>query len=90
VLRKLGYSNVEVRTGDGSKGAPDRAPFDAISVPATADHGLPNALMEQLAPNGAIVCPVRREGEERLMRFLSDGSSQAMVPVRFVPLVEDG
>jgi protein-L-isoaspartate(D-aspartate) O-methyltransferase len=90
VLRDLGYTNVEVRTGDGSRGAPDRAPFDGISVAATAAGNPPKALLEQLAPGGVIVCPVRRDGDERLMRFNADGSSQAMVPVRFVPLVEDG
>ena len=90
VLRDLGYTNVEVRTGDGSRGAPDRAPFDGISVAATAAGNPPKALLEQLAPGGVIVCPVRRDGDERLMRFHADGSSQAMVPVRFVPLVEDG
>jgi protein-L-isoaspartate(D-aspartate) O-methyltransferase len=88
LLRELGYTNIEVRTGDGSKGAPDRAPFDGISVTATADKGPPQALMDQLTPDGIIVCPVRRGGDERLMRFRADGSSQAMVPVRFVPLVE--
>ena len=40
VLRELGYDNVEVRTGDGSRGAPDRAPFDGISVTATAEGEL--------------------------------------------------
>jgi protein-L-isoaspartate(D-aspartate) O-methyltransferase len=88
LLRELGYDNVEVRTGDGSKGAPDRAPFEGISVTATADDGPPQALMEQLTPDGILVCPVRRGGDERLMRFQADGSAEAMVPVRFVPLVE--
>src|SRR5204863_8434886 len=50
VLRELGYDNVEVRTGDGSRGAPDRAPFDGISVTATAEGEPPAALMDQLAP----------------------------------------
>jgi protein-L-isoaspartate(D-aspartate) O-methyltransferase len=90
VLQGLGYTNVEVRTGDGSRGAPDRAPFDGISVPATAAGAPPKALLDQLAPGRVLVCPVRRGGDERLMRFHADGSSQAMVPVRFVPLVEDG
>jgi protein-L-isoaspartate(D-aspartate) O-methyltransferase len=90
LLRDLGYTNVEARTGDGSKGAPDRAPFGGISVTATADQGPPEALMQQLAPDGVLVCPVRRGGDERLMRFHADGSSEAMVPVRFVPLVEGG
>jgi protein-L-isoaspartate(D-aspartate) O-methyltransferase len=88
-LRELGYTNVEVRAADGSKGAPDKAPFEGISVTATADHGPPQALLEQLTPDGIIVCPVRRGGDERLMRFRADGTSEAMVPVRFVPLVED-
>jgi protein-L-isoaspartate(D-aspartate) O-methyltransferase len=88
LLRELGYSNVEVRTGDGCKGAPDRAPFDGISVTATADESPPPALMEELAPGGILVCPLRRGDDERLMRFHSDGTAEAMVPVRFVPLVE--
>jgi protein-L-isoaspartate(D-aspartate) O-methyltransferase len=88
VLSELGYDNVEVRTGDGSKGAPDRAPFGGISVTATADGEPPPALMEQLTPEGILVCPVRRAGDERLMRFHADGTAEAMVPVRFVPLVE--
>jgi protein-L-isoaspartate(D-aspartate) O-methyltransferase len=89
LLRELGYDNVEVRTGDGSKGAADRAPFGGISVTATADKWPPPALMEQLTPDGILVCPVRRGGDERLMRFRADGTAEAMVPVRFVPLVED-
>jgi protein-L-isoaspartate(D-aspartate) O-methyltransferase len=89
LLRDLGYSNVEVRTGDGSKGAPDRAPFEGISVTATAEGSPPPALLQQLSPDGVVVCPVRRGADERLMRFHADGTSEAMVPVRFVPLVED-
>jgi protein-L-isoaspartate(D-aspartate) O-methyltransferase len=88
VLRELGYDNVEVRLGDGSKGAPDRAPFDGISVTATAVGDPPPALLAQLAPDGVLVCPVSRGGDERLMRFDAVGRGQPVVPVRFVPLVE--
>jgi protein-L-isoaspartate(D-aspartate) O-methyltransferase len=88
VLRELGYDNVEVRVGDGARGAADRAPFGGISVTATAHVGPPPALFEQLAPGAALVCPVERGGQERLMRF-RDGEEEAIVPVRFVPLVED-
>jgi protein-L-isoaspartate(D-aspartate) O-methyltransferase len=88
VLRELGYANVEVRVGDGSEGAPDRAPFDGVSVTATASGAPPAALLQQLAPDGVLVCPIRRGEDERLMRFHADGRSEAMVPVRFVPLVE--
>jgi protein-L-isoaspartate(D-aspartate) O-methyltransferase len=88
VLAELGYDNVEVRTGDGSRGASDRAPFDGISVTATAEGAPPQTLLDQLAPGGLLVCPVRRGGDERLMRFRADGSVEPGVPVRFVPLVE--
>ena len=49
-LDRLGYRNVEVRHGDGSQGVPDRAPFDAISVTATATGEPPRALRDQAAP----------------------------------------
>jgi protein-L-isoaspartate(D-aspartate) O-methyltransferase len=86
VLAELGYDNVEVRVGDGARGAPDRAPFGGISVTATALDAPPRALFEQLAPGAALVCPVDRGGRELLMRF-RDGEEEAIVPVRFVPLV---
>jgi protein-L-isoaspartate(D-aspartate) O-methyltransferase len=86
-LAELGYDNVEVRVGDGSLGAPDRAPFGGISVTATAHDDPPPALFEQLAPGAALVCPVERGGRELLMRF-RDGEEEGIVPVRFVPLVE--
>ena len=88
VLAELGYDNVEVRVGDGSRGAPDRAPFGGISVTATAIGEPPQALFDQLAPGAALVIPVRRGGREQLVRF-RDGEEDAFVPVRFVPLVED-
>jgi protein-L-isoaspartate(D-aspartate) O-methyltransferase len=88
VLEELGYDNVEVRVGDGVRGAPERAPFGGISVTATALGDPPQALLDQLAPDAALVCPVDRGGRELLMRF-HDGEEEAIVPVRFVPLVAD-
>jgi protein-L-isoaspartate(D-aspartate) O-methyltransferase len=88
VLEELGYDNVEVRVADGARGAPDRAPFGGISVTATALDDPPKPLLEQLAPGAALVCPVDRAGRELLMRF-RDGEEEAIVPVRFVPLVAD-
>jgi protein-L-isoaspartate(D-aspartate) O-methyltransferase len=85
-LQKLGYRNVEVRVGDGSLGVPERAPFGGISVTATARDQPPPALLEQLAPGAALVCPVERGGREHLMRF-RDGQEEALTGVRFVPLV---
>ena len=87
-LDEMGYRNVEVRVGDGSLGAPDRAPFDGISVTAAAEGEPPPALLAQLASGAALVCPVKRPGGEDLMRFRA-GRAEAVVPVRFVPLVAD-
>jgi len=88
VLAELGYPNVEVRVGNGMEGAPDAAPVGGISVTATAEEGPPAALLDQLAPGAALVCPVRRDGRELLYRF-RDGQAEPVVPVRFVPLVGD-
>jgi protein-L-isoaspartate(D-aspartate) O-methyltransferase len=87
-LHELGYTNVVVSVGDGSRGAPERAPFGGISVTATARDNPPSALLEQLEPGAALVCPVDRGGQELLMRF-RDGKEEAVTGVRFVPLVTD-
>ena len=88
-LAELGCDNVEVRAGDGRRGAPDRGPFDGISVTATAENGPPQVLLEQLAPGGVLVCPVRTRAGERLTRYRAEGGVEPLVQVRFVPLVED-
>src|SRR5918992_2402656 len=88
ILDELGYDNVVVAVGDGSRGAPDRAPFGGISVTATAIAEPPPALFEQLAPGAALVCPVARGRREHLMRF-RDGTAEAVASVRFVPLVSE-
>jgi protein-L-isoaspartate(D-aspartate) O-methyltransferase len=85
-LHELGYDNVLVGVGDGSRGAPEHAPFGGISVTATARDDPPAALFEQLEPGAALVCPVARGGRELLMRF-RDGQEEAVTGVRFVPLV---
>jgi protein-L-isoaspartate(D-aspartate) O-methyltransferase len=86
LLRELGRDNVEVRVGDGCLGAHDRAPFGGISVTATAENEPPAALVEQLAPGGRLVCPVRRMDGEHLIR-VRDGQEEILAAVRFVPLV---
>jgi protein-L-isoaspartate(D-aspartate) O-methyltransferase len=85
-LHELGYDNVVIGVGDGTLGAPERAPFGGISVTATARDEPPAALVEQLAPGAALVCPVERGGREHLMRF-RDGEEEVVTGVRFVPLV---
>jgi protein-L-isoaspartate(D-aspartate) O-methyltransferase len=87
-LVAAGCDNVEVRAGDGTQGAPDAAPFGGITVTATAEESPPPALFDQLAPGAALVCPVRHDGREFLYRFV-DGAAEAVVPVRFVPLVAE-
>jgi protein-L-isoaspartate(D-aspartate) O-methyltransferase len=87
-LAELGRDNVEVRVGDGTQGAPDRAPFEGISVTATAAAEPPRQLVDQLAPGGILVCPVNRGGRELLMRF-REGREEPVAPVRFVPLVPE-
>src|SRR5437764_11403628 len=87
-LAELGYTNVEVRVGDGAAGAPDRAPFGGISVTASVVGEPSPTWFEQLAPGAALVCPVRHDHNEELMRF-RDGRREPVVPVRFVPLVSD-
>ena len=87
-LREQGRRNVEVRVGDGTLGAPDRAPFGGVSVTATAERDPPPALVEQLAPGGTLVCPVRRPAGEHLVR-VRHGAEELLAAVRFVPLVSD-
>ena len=79
-LADAGYA-VEVRVGDGALGAPDRAPFDAVAVAASA-AAVPHALAEQLAPRGRLVLPLG----EHLVRVTHEGVEE-LVPARFVPLV---
>lgn len=90
-LGRSGHAGVEVRVGDGTRGAPDRAPFDAISV-AAATERVPPALYDQLAVGGRIVLPRGRSGAQRLVRILrtEDGAVEtASLACRFVPLVAD-
>ena len=90
-LRELGYAAVEVRHGDGYRGWPEEAPFDAILVTAAADS-VPPALLAQLAPGGRLVMPVGpSEGLQHLLLVEKDpdGSrrERRLAPVRFVPLI---
>jgi protein-L-isoaspartate(D-aspartate) O-methyltransferase len=92
-LRELGIANVEVVVGDGSRGMPGRAPFEAIAVHATAP-GPPMSLIEQLAPEGRLVVPIASRGADMLTQYRRrDGevATQVIGPCRFVPLIgEEG
>jgi protein-L-isoaspartate(D-aspartate) O-methyltransferase len=92
-LRQLGIENVEVIVRDGSRGLPERAPFEAIAVHATAP-GPPMSLVEQLAADGRLVVPVASRGADMLTQYRrSNGEIETAVigPCRFVPLIgEEG
>jgi protein-L-isoaspartate(D-aspartate) O-methyltransferase len=94
-LRLLGYENVKVLEGDGTKGVPDDAPFDAILAAASGSH-VPQTLLDQLAPGGRIVMPLGEPGwVQKLVKVTKqeDGSLQQsdLGGVRFVPLIgEEG
>jgi protein-L-isoaspartate(D-aspartate) O-methyltransferase len=90
-LRGLGSGNVEVRIGDGTRGAPADAPFDAIAVHA-AGPAPPPSLVAQLADGGRLVIPVSEPGADMLTVFVRHGETteaRAIAPCRFVPLVGD-
>ncbi len=92
-LAAAGYERVRVHVGDGTRGLPERAPFDAIAVAAAAP-GMPQALYEQLRARGRLVVPVGRRRVQRLEVIVRSPEGPAVVhsvPCRFVPLVgEEG
>jgi len=89
-FKKLGYSNIRVRVGDGTLGWPEEAPFHGIIVSAGAP-GVPQALCDQLCPGGRLVVPAGGKFQQDLLvvHRLADGSflKENMGPVCFVPLI---
>jgi protein-L-isoaspartate(D-aspartate) O-methyltransferase len=91
-LWELGYTNVTVRLGDGSRGWPDDAPYDAISVMAGAP-AVPDALLAQLTEGGRLLIPVGSEREQTLWRLTRHGAQvrrEPLMPCVFVPLIGTG
>jgi protein-L-isoaspartate(D-aspartate) O-methyltransferase len=97
LLAEIGISKVEVVVGDGSAGLPDRAPYEAIAVHATAPSP-PSTLIEQLAPGGRLVIPIATDAADMLTVYRrlggqvdpkTGGGLERMVigPCRFVPLI---
>jgi protein-L-isoaspartate(D-aspartate) O-methyltransferase len=90
-LARLGYANVHPKIGDGYKGWPEQAPFDAIIVTAAPEH-VPPALVEQLKPGGHLVIPVGKLAQQLLVITKNaDGSTsrREITPVQFVPLTRE-
>jgi protein-L-isoaspartate(D-aspartate) O-methyltransferase len=89
----LGYTNVTVIHGDGSRGVPERAPYDAILVAAGAPAP-PESLKQQLAEGGRLVIPVSVDSHQDLKVITRRGDTfeeENLGAVRFVPLLgEEG
>jgi len=92
ILGQLGYSNIHIRIGDGYRGWPEKAPFDAIIV-TCAPTQIPQPLVDQLVEGGRMVIPVGREGSvQRLVVGVKTDEGLQMeeaMLVRFVPMVRE-
>ena len=90
-LAELGFDKVEIRAGDGTKGVPERAPYEAIAVHATAPCP-PRTLLQQLVPGGRLVAPVAERDSDMLSVFergTAGFERRDIAPCRFVPLLGD-
>jgi len=92
-LQQTGYRDIECRFGDGSAGWPEAAPFDGIIVTAAAPR-VPEALFDQLAPQGVLVIPLEVGGlhHQDLIKFHRTPQGivrETLYQVRFVPMRGD-
>lgn len=91
-LKRLGYADVHVRAGDGYKGWPGEAPFDAILVTAGATH-IPEPLTRQLKPGGRMLIPMGPSADEQQLTLVTKDRQgrltvRPLAPVAFIPLDE--
>ena len=87
-LQRLGHTNVHVKAGDGYKGWPEAAPFDAVIVTCAPD-AVPPALVEQLKEGGRMIIPVGIGFDQELYLLQKKSGKverRAVLPVRFVPM----
>lgn len=91
LLRSLGCTNLTVVTGDGTRGYPEGAPYDAIIVSAAASE-MPSALVAQLAEGGRMIVPVGSEDAQQLRLIRVENGNvrtECRELCRFVPLISD-
>ena len=91
LLADLGYENIQVHLGDGTRGLLDFAPYDAIMVTAAAPD-VPDPLLDQLADGGRLIMPVGGRGGQMLHLYQRRGEEiirDNLAPVAFVPLIGD-
>ncbi|HHT9115256.1 MAG TPA: protein-L-isoaspartate(D-aspartate) O-methyltransferase [Candidatus Wunengus californicus] len=89
VLQEAGCNNVDVITGDGSLGLPDKAPFQGIIITACAPH-IPKSLIDQLEIDGRLVIPIGNPYNQVLHQIIKTGKgikSQSFLECAFVPLI---
>jgi protein-L-isoaspartate(D-aspartate) O-methyltransferase len=88
-LEELGIENVDVVVGDGSRGYPGGAPYDAIAVHAATPEA-PHSLLAELATNGRLVVPIATGSSDLLTAFIRENGDlrqETIGPCRFVPLI---
>ncbi|MGD9162073.1 MAG: protein-L-isoaspartate(D-aspartate) O-methyltransferase [Desulfobacteraceae bacterium] len=91
LLKKLGYDNILIKTGDGYKGWKEHAPFDAIIVTCSPTH-IPKPLEEQLSEGGRMIIPVGERYIQQMVYLIKkDGKlhQEKVLPVSFVPMVDE-
>jgi protein-L-isoaspartate(D-aspartate) O-methyltransferase len=88
-IRELDYRNVHLRSGDGFRGWPEKAPFDAIVISCAAET-IPEPLWEQLADGGRLVYPKGRPDDVQELVLVTKTPAgpqeKRLAPVRFVPM----